>query len=96
MLTKWRQRFTSLRTADVFPVVVSLPQKNFSPRVKLETKAEKNGCSGRLTAYTTFIFQIHRTLSVNFSLALQISLHKVFITHVVSSLKLSVVQQDSG
>ena len=34
---------TSLRTADVFLVVASLTPKN-----KLETRAEKNGCSRRL------------------------------------------------
>ena len=34
---------TNLRTADVFPVVASLTPKN-----KLETRAEKNGCSRRL------------------------------------------------
>ena len=83
MLTKGHQRFTSLRTADVFPVAFSFPPKNFSPRVKLETKAKKTGCSGMLTVYTIFIFQIHRTLSVNVSLTSQISLHKVFIPHLV-------------
>ena len=40
----------SLRTADVFPVVASLPPIffSFSRRVKLETKTEKTGCSHRL------------------------------------------------
>ena len=34
---------TSLRTEDLFPVVASLTPKN-----KLETRVEKNGCSRRL------------------------------------------------
>ena len=43
-------RNPSLQTADVFPVVASVPPifLSFSRRVKLEARAEKTGCSHRL------------------------------------------------